>query len=295
MSLCNICPMECNADRNEKVGRCGVGNTVRVARAAAHLYEEPCISGKNGSGTVFFSGCNLGCVFCQNADISKNMVGKDISVAQLTDIFKRLAESGVHNINLVTPTHYTPQIVKALERFNRILPVVWNSSGYEKVETLKMLNGLVDVYMPDLKYGDNLLSMRYSGVADYFDIATAAIEEMFRQTGKYSLNDDGMLQRGVIVRHLVLPEAYENTRLVLDYLSKDFEQGDILFSLMGQYTPMPQALKISELSRRLTESEYKWAKNYMHSCGITDGFTQSLSSAEEIYIPEFDLTGVLKG
>lgn len=289
---CYLCPARCGVDRTKNKGRCGAGDEIIIARAAPHYYEEPCISGKNGSGAVFFSGCGMRCIFCQNADISQNLKGREVTPSELADIFKRLAQSGVHNINLVTPTHFAHKVAKALEIFGGELPVVWNSSGYELPETLKMLDGLVDVYMPDFKYGDDSLAKKYSGVEGYFEAAKEAIDEMFRQRGKYKLGEDGLLKSGVLVRHLVLPEAYENTRNVLDYISERFSAGEILFSLMGQYTPMPSVSNIPELSRRLNDNEYNWAVGYMRSCGIEDGFVQELSSAEKCYIPDFDLTGV---
>lgn len=290
--LCNLCPFECGVDRTIKYGRCKAGDEVVVARAAPHMFEEPCISGKNGSGTVFFSGCNLSCVYCQNAEISQNLKGREVSVTQLVDVFKRLADSGVHNINLVTPTHYTPKIAKALELFDHQLPIVWNSSGFEKVETLKTLDGLVDIYMPDLKYGDNSLAINYSAANGYFEVAKAAIDEMYRQRGRYKMGEDGMLKSGLLVRHLVLPESYENTRNVLDYISERFKPDEILFSLMGQYTPMNFNEKYPQLNKRLSEAQYQWAISYMRSCGIENGFVQEISSADKFYIPNFDCTGV---
>ena len=289
---CYLCPRKCGADRATGRGVCGVGEKLTAARAALHFYEEPCISGKTGSGTVFFSGCSLKCVFCQNYEISQGGVGEEITAERLTEIFDELREAGACNINLVTPTHFTPLIVKALKNFGGKLPVVWNSSGYESVETLKTLEGLVDVFMPDIKYGDDSVAARYSGAPEYFPVARAAVEEMFRQTGKYRLGGDGLLKRGVLIRHLVLPNAYENSRNVMDYVSGRFAEGDVLFSLMGQYVPMGHAAEYPEINRPLTAEEYDWAVGYMRSCGINDGFVQELSSADRSFTPAFDLTGI---
>ncbi len=289
---CNLCPRNCGIDRSEKRGACGVGEELTVARAALHFYEEPCVSGTNGSGTVFFSGCTLRCVFCQNYEISQGGHGREITPSRLAEIFEELRAEGAHNINLVTPTHFTPQIIKALRVFGGKLPVIWNSSGYESVETLRMLDGLVDVYMPDFKYGDDAAAARYSAAPDYFRVARAAIDEMFRQTGKYVVDQNGLMKRGVLIRHLVLPENFENSRNVMDYVSGRFSEGDVLFSLMGQYVPMGNAAGYPEIDRPLTAAEYDWAVGYMRSCGITDGFVQELSSADSSFTPAFDFTGV---
>ena len=257
------------------------------------MWEEPCISGVRGSGAVFFSGCSLGCVYCQNRSISAGLFGKTVTVARLRDIFSELIDKGAHNINLVTPTHYSNVLIKALERPLPV-PVVWNTGGYDSVETLRALEGKVQIYLTDLKYLSPALSEKYSGAPDYPESAVAAIDEMFRQTGKYRLSSDGIMESGVIVRHLVLPGCIENTFDVIDYISERFGPGDILFSLMSQYTPAGDIGGFPNLQRRLTENEYERVNSYLSLSGIEDGFFQELSSADEEYIPDFDLTGVLE-
>ena len=262
---------------------------IKAARAALHMWEEPCISGENGSGAVFFTGCTLRCVFCQNRTISRGEHGKEITVAQLRAIFLRLRDEGVHNINLVTPSHYTPQIAEALTGLSLGIPVVWNSSGYECVESLRMLEGLVQVYLPDLKYALTEPAKAYSGAADYPETAKAAILEMFRQTGPYRM-ENGQLRSGVLIRHLVLPGELENTKAVIDWVAETFRPGEVLFSLMSQYTPQPGAE--GKLARRVTKAEYRAAERYMADCGIADGFTQERTSAKEEYTPDFHLQGI---
>ena len=259
-----------------------------MARAMLHHWEEPPISGQNGAGTVFFSGCTLGCVYCQNGDISAGGFGKDISTARLREIFEELIAQGAHNIELVTPTHFLPWILPALTP-RLPVPVVYNCGGYERVETLRALEGLVDVYLPDLKYADGALAAELSGAADYFPVACEAIREMFRQVGPYVL-EDGLLKRGVVIRHLVLPGCLDNTRRVLDWIAETFAPGDVLVSLMSQYTPT--ANMTGRLARRVTAAEYRAAADYMRNCGITDGFVQERTSAEEAYTPAFDGEGV---
>ena len=288
--LCSICPRGCGVDRaGGQFGFCAVPDAPVVARAAPHFGEEPCISGTRGSGAVFFSGCNLRCVFCQNRTISRGEHGKEITVAQLRGIFLRLRDEGVHNINLVTPSHYTRQIAEALSGLELGIPVVWNSSGYECVETLRMLDGLVQVYLPDLKYALTEPAKAYSGAADYPETAKAAILEMFRQTGPYRM-ENGQLRSGVLIRHLVLPGELENTKAVIDWVAETFRPGEVLFSLMSQYTPQPGAE--GKLARRVTKAEYRAAERYMADCGIADGFTQERTSAKEEYTPDFHLQGI---
>lgn len=269
-------------------GFCGLPATPVVARAGLHLWEEPCVSGARGSGAVFFSGCVLRCVYCQNHAISHENFGKPVSVERLREIFWELIGQGAHNINLVSPTPFAPAIREALAEPLPV-PVVWNTGGYERVETLRSLEGKVQVWLPDLKYVDSGLSQDLSGAADYFDAASAAIEEMVRQTGDYVL-EAGLLKRGVLIRHLMLPGKLENTKAVLDWVAETFRPGQVLLSLMAQYTPQPGAEGL--LSRRVTGAEYRAAQRYMENLGITDGYCQDAASARAEYTPDFDLTGV---
>ena len=289
--LCSLCPRRCGALRTgtEGGGFCGMPALPVVAPAALHFWEEPCISGTRGSGTVFFSGCNLGCVFCQNGSISHGRFGRPVTIPRLREIFQELIAQGAHNINLVTPTHFAPAIREALEA-PLAVPVVWNSGGYELPEALRILEGKVQIYLPDLKYADGALAARYSGAADYFETATAAIREMFRQVGRCVWDADGVLQRGVIIRHLLLPGALENTKAVLDWIANTFPAGSVLVSLMSQYTPQPGAEGL--LRRKVTGAESRAARAYMENLGLTAGYYQDSSSAREEYTPPFDLTGV---
>jgi putative pyruvate formate lyase activating enzyme len=262
-----------------------------VAKAMLHFWEEPCISGKNGSGAVFFAGCPLGCVFCQNHKISAGGYGKPVTPARLRDIYSELIGKGAHNINLVTPTHFTDGILESLAG-GLPVPVVWNSGGYETEETLRRLEGYVQIYLPDMKYAVSEPAARYSSAPEYPETAKKAILEMFRQTGPYVLDSDSLLKSGVVIRHLVLPENLENTRRVIEWVAETFSTGDVLFSLMSQYTPYGEHPNHPELQRRLTPAEYEAALRYMDEAGIEDGFFQELSSAKEEYTPDFDLDGV---
>ncbi|MBE7004907.1 MAG: radical SAM protein [Ruminococcaceae bacterium] len=290
--ICNICPRRCGAERTETSGTgfCRMPAGLVAARAMLHQWEEPCLSGTRGAGCVFFTGCNLGCVYCQNGPISHESFGKPISPARLREIFDALVADGAHCIDLVTPTHFTPWILEAL-REPLPVPVVWNCGGYESVETLRALEGKVQIYLPDLKYADAALAGELSAAPDYFAVAQAAIDEMLRQTGPYRMGEDGLLQSGVLIRHMVLPGKLDNTRRVIDYVAARFRPGEVLFSLMSQYTPQKNAS--GALARRITGAEYRAAVEYMSACGITDGFVQEKSSAKEEYTPEFDLTGIL--
>ena len=269
-------------------GFCGLPATPVVARAGLHFWEEPCVSGARGSGAVFFSGCVLRCVYCQNHAISHENFGKPVSVERLREIFWELIGQGAHNINLVSPTPFAPAIREALAEPLPV-PVVWNTGGYERVETLRSLEGKVQVWLPDLKYVDSGLSRDLSGAADYFGAASAAIREMVRQTGDYVL-ENGLLKRGVLIRHLMLPGRLENTKAVLDWVAETFRPGQVLLSLMAQYTPQPGSEGL--LSRRVTGAEYRAALRYMENLGITDGYCQDAASARAEYTPDFDLTGV---
>lgn len=267
-----------------------MGLEPKIARASVHLWEEPPISSGKGSGTVFFSGCNLKCEFCQNKEISRKQFGETVSVERLKEIYKELILQGVNNINLVTPTHFLDAILKSLDEPLSV-PVVYNCGGYENIESLKKLDGKINIFIPDLKYADNSLAFKYSGAKNYFETATKAIKEMFSQVGKYKIDENGIMQSGVIIRHLVLPGQLENSKRVIDWVTENFNDGDILFSLMSQFTPNGECKK-DELYRRLTEEEYDEIAEYLYDSGIEDGFVQELSSAKEEYTPDFDLTGV---
>lgn len=291
MEKCELCPRKCGVDRQKNKGFCRASDKIILGRAGLHFWEEPCISGYGGSGTIFFSGCNMGCIFCQNRELSKANVGKEVTENRLREIFYELIDEGADNINLVTPTHYVPEIVRALSREKLPVPVVYNTSSYEEVSTLRMLDGLVDVYLPDLKYKDSSLSGSLSKAPDYYEKAVPAIREMIRQTGECVFDDEGMMLKGTIIRHLVLPGYLNNTYDIIDTFSESFN-GKAMFSLMSQYTPPKTPLEYESLNRRLTEEEYEKAVDYMYLSGIEDGFLQELSSAKEEYTPAFDLSGV---
>lgn len=292
-SGCELCPRRCGAVREEQPGRCRASAALRVARAAAHFGEEPCISGIGGSGAVFFAGCPLGCCYCQNFELSRARQGVEITPQRLAEIFAALEDEGVHNINLVTGTQYVPQIIEALSLRRPGVPVAWNSSGYERVETVRALAPYVDIWMPDFKYALRAPAERYSRAPDYPQVAMAAVEEMLRLTGSFELDEDGVLTRGVLLRHLVLPGNLENTRAVLDWVSQSFAPGEILFSLMAQYTPMGELGDFPELQRRLTQAEWDTVMDWLDGSPIEDGFVQELSASGTEAIPAFDGTGVL--
>lgn len=288
--ICRLCPRNCGAERTETAagGVCGQPLRPTAAKAMLHQWEEPCLVGAHGAGCVFFSGCSLRCCFCQNRDISQRGVGKPLDAARLREIYQELIAQGAACIDLVTPTHFTPAVLESLSDPLPV-PVVWNSSGYEKPETLRLLEGKVQIYLPDLKYALSAPAEKYSGAGDYFRWASAAIREMFRQTGPYRM-EGGQLKSGVLIRHLLLPGELENTRRVIDWVAETFRPGDVLFSLMAQYTPQPGAE--GNLRRHVTRAEYAAAVQYMENCGVTDGYTQERTSAKEEYTPDFDLSGL---
>lgn len=303
---CNLCPRACNIDRDISNGFCGMTNDIYAARAALHKWEEPCISGERGSGAVFFSGCTLRCIFCQNYDIARAFAGKRITVERLAHIFLELQEKGANNINLVTASHYVPQVAKALvsAKDNGLkIPVVYNSSAYENVETVHMLDGLVDVYLPDMKYMDSRISEEYSKAPDYFTVASKALEEMVRQTGRpqfFGQEDElvrtgvveaGIMMMGVIVRHLVLPGSTNDSKNVMKYLIETYGD-DIYISIMSQYTPFDRLKGHPLLSRKVTAEEYNSVVDYAIGLGINNGFIQEEDVADESFIPEFDYEGI---
>ena len=292
--LCNICPRNCNTDRSTKVGYCKMTETLKVSRAALHHWEEPCISGENGSGTVFFSGCNMGCVFCQNQDISHQGFGKEISVERLAEIFLELQDKKAQNINLVTPTHFVPQIIKAVEisRKNGLtIPIVYNTSGYEKSENIAALKGVVDVYLPDFKYFCAETAQKYSYCADYPQVVKKAIDSMVVQTGPCVFDDDGMVTKGVIVRVLVLPGHTDEAKQIIEYLYNRYGD-DIFISIMSQYTPCTNLEKYPGINRKLTQEEYDDVIDFAVELGLENGFVQEGESASESFIPPFNLEGV---
>lgn len=296
MEKCTLCPRECNVERDaEKVGFCGVpSESIVAARAGLHMWEEPCISGENGSGTVFFSGCTLRCVYCQNYDIARATSGKEITKERLVQIFLELQEKGANNINLVTPTHYTKQIIWAVQTAKKNglnIPIVYNCSGYEKVETLHLLDGIVDIYLTDFKYMDEMLAERYSKAKDYPEVAKAALAEMVRQTSEAEFDEEGMMKKGVIIRHLLLPGYLENAKAVVKYVYETYKD-QVYLSLMNQYTPLPQVKAYPEIDRKVTEEEYEELVDYAIAIGVENGFIQEGETAEESFIPEFDHEGI---
>lgn len=289
LEKCTICPHNCGIDRTKnQIGRCKSKDTVKVALYSTHDFEEPCISGKKGSGTVFFSNCNLNCVFCQNYEISQQGLGKEITIEKLAEIFLEQQKKDVENINLVTPTSYVPQIIEAIKiaRNNGLkLPIVYNTNGYEKVETLKMLEGYIDIYLPDFKYSDNALAKRLSKIDNYFEVTTEALKEMYRQTGKAVFNEDGIMQKGMIIRHLVLPNNILNSRRVLRWINDNMHE--VYVSVMAQYFPTYRAKEIEEINRKLTKEEFDEIENYLYRLDLENGFIQELGEHEEEYVPQW--------
>jgi len=295
LSRCSLCPRRCMADRlRGETGFCGAGAAATVALASLHHGEEPCISGSRGSGTVFFSRCNLRCVYCQNHEISWEGTGIDLTVDELAEVFLQRQTAGAHNLNLVSPTPYIPVIADALRQAkNRGLkiPVVYNTNAYENVAALRLLEGLVDIYLPDLKYATEEAASRYSGVKNYFEAAAAAVLEMHRQAGTLTFDRDGLAQRGLLIRHLVLPGQYDSACRILQWVRSNLPAGTYV-SIMGQYVPLWQARRYPEINRRLTPAEYEAVLDYFDKAGLRNGYMQDLSAATEEYVPRFDLSGL---
>lgn len=290
LEKCTICPHECKINRNSgQVGRCKSKDTVKIALYSIHNFEEPCISGKKGSGTVFFSNCDLNCVFCQNYEISQQGKGKEVTIERLAEIFLEQQERNAHNINLVTPTSYVPQIIEAIKIAKNKglnLPIVYNTNGYEKVQTLKLLEGYIDIYLPDFKYSNNLLAKRLSKVDNYFEITTEALKEMYRQTEKAVFNSDGMMTKGMIIRHLVLPNHILNSKRVLKWINDNM--ADVYVSVMAQYFPTFRAKEIKDINRKLNKKEFQEIQNYLYQLNLKNGFIQELGEHEEEYVPKWE-------
>ena len=291
---CNLCPRMCGTDRNIRTGFCQSSNRMKVARAAVHFWEEPCISGTRGSGTVFFSGCVLRCCYCQNYRISSEGFGQEISIPRLADIFLELQDKGAHNINLVTATHYLDQVLQALDMIKGELhiPVLYNSSGYERVEVIRALKDYVDIFLPDFKYMSSDLSLKYSHAKDYSEVAAAAIKAMIDQSGSLVFDEEGIVQKGVIIRHMVLPGARKDSFAIIKWISDNLPHDKFMLSLMSQYTPLYNSKEHKEINRRVTTYEYESVVEEAVRLGLTSGFMQERSSAQEDYTPPFDLEGV---
>ena len=287
---CKLCPHNCKVNRLEgKIGRCKATDKLKIALVSLHHFEEPCISGTNGSGTIFFSNCNFNCVFCQNYEISQDRFGKEISIDCLAEKMIEQQEKGAHNINLVTPVMYVYHIIEAIKIARKKglkIPIIYNSNGYENIETLKMLEGYIDVYLPDFKYADNELAQKYSKINNYFEITSNAIKEMYRQVGAPKLDENGIIQKGVIIRHLVLPEAIENSKNVLKWIINNIGK-DVYISIMAQYFPTYKAKYMDKINRKLTKEEFKEIEDYMYELEIENGYIQELGEHEEEYVPEW--------
>ena len=293
LKRCNLCPYRCGVDRNNgEIGKCRASDKIKIALASLHYYEEPCISGKKGSGTIFFSYCNLNCIYCQNYEISQMGKGKYITIKHLAEIMIKQQEKGAENINLVTPTMYVPQIIEAIKKarangFN--LPIIYNSNGYENVETLRMLEGYIDVYLPDFKYYNNKLGEKYSNIKNYPEIAKIAIKEMYRQVGHPVLDERGMIKQGLVIRHLVIPGYIENSKQILKWI-KDNIDSSVYISVMAQYFPTYLAKKDDKINRKLNKDEYEKIEDFLYSLGLENGYIQELGEHEEEYVPKFDLS-----
>lgn len=292
LKQCEICPHKCKIDRTDnQVGRCKSKDTVKVALASIHKFEEPCISGGNGSGTVFFSNCNLSCEFCQNYEISQQGLGEEISIERLAEIFIEQQDKGANNINLVSPTSYVVQIIEAIKiaKNNGLkIPIIYNTNGYENVETIKLLDGYIDVYLPDLKYAEDDLAKKYSKIENYFEVATAAIKEMSNQVGENEYDDKGIIKKGIIIRHLILPNHTENSKKVLKWINNNMPK-NITVSVMAQYFPTYKAKNIEDINRKITRHEYQKIENYLYSLDLENGYIQELGTNEEIYVPKWKI------
>ena len=292
LEKCELCPHMCKVNRNEgKTGRCKSNQNIKIALYSVHNFEEPCISGKNGSGTVFFSNCNLSCIFCQNYEISQLGKGKEIDINELANIFIKQQERNVQNINLVTPTSYAVQIIEAIKIAKNKglkIPIVYNTNGYESIETLKMLDGYIDIYLPDLKYYYNNLAEKYSKVKNYFEIATNAIKEMHRQVGRAILDKNGVMKKGLMIRHLVLPNEIKNSKMVLKWIKENMSE-DVFVSIMAQYFPTYLAKNVDNLNRKLTKEEYEEIENYIYELDFKNGYMQDLGEHEEEYVPKWEI------
>lgn len=292
LEKCEICPHRCGVNRiKNEIGRCKSTDKIKIGLYSIHHFEEPCISGKHGSGTVFFSNCNLNCVYCQNYEISQKGKGKEISIEELANIFIEQQNRHAENINLVTPTSYTIQIIEAIKIAKKQglkIPIIYNTNGYENIETLKLLEGYIDIYLPDLKYYDNEVGKKYSKVDNYFEIATKAIQEMYRQVGSPTFNDKGMIQKGVMIRHLVLPNNIDNSKKVLKWLKENMDE-EVYIDIMAQYFTTYRAKEMEDLNRKLTKEEYQEIENYVFDLDIKNGYMQELGEHEEEYVPKWDI------
>lgn len=293
LEKCEICPHKCKVNRNiGNKGRCKCDDKIMVALASVHYYEEPCLSNINGSGTIFFTNCNLNCVYCQNYEISQQGKGKAVTIEELAQIMLKQQEKGVNNINLVTPTMYAYQIVRAIEIARKSglkIPIIYNTNGYENIETIRALKGYIDIYLPDLKYYSDDLARKYSHIDNYFSIATKAIEEMYKQVGKTEFNSEGIMQKGIIIRHLVLPNHIQNTKHILKWIKNNMPK-DVYVSIMAQYFPTYKAKEDEFINRKLNKKEYKEIENYLYTLDLKNGYIQELGEHEEEYVPNFDLT-----
>lgn len=290
LEKCTICPHKCGIDRTKYAGRCKSTAKIKIALYSTHNFEEPCISGEKGSGTIFFSNCNMNCIYCQNYEISQLGKGKEMTIEELANIMIKQQEKGVENINLVTPTSYALHIIEAIKQAKKRglnIPIVYNTNGYESVETLKKLEGYIDIYLPDLKYYYNELGKKYSNVENYFDIATNAIKEMYRQVGSPKLNENGIMQKGLMIRHLILPGQIDNSKKILKWIKENIDN-EVYVSIMAQYFPTYKAKDVGQLNRKLTKQEYEEVENYLYELELENGYIQELGEHEEEYVPKWE-------